>query len=320
MRKVFIKPEAFNRNQHDLCKVTKCGNITEIMELEHRNMECHITSIDADHYMLNATGEVLPYNRTTNRAENSAAKSRMAASMKAVRDIINCNCTELKNCRWMTFTYAENMTDTKRLYADRKAFWMRVRRWHKKNELPMPEYISICEPQGRGAWHLHELWIYPGKAPFLPNHEIAALWQQGFVTVKKLDSCDNVGAYLTAYLCDVPVEEYEGTYKERDLKTAQITLEDGSTVEKKLVKGARLNMYPVGMNFYRTSRGIKRPEVEWTRTYWAKEKVKGATLTYSSVIRLVDTETDFSNDIRYEYYNSARAASQPAIHTADIPK
>lgn len=320
MKKLIISKDEFNPHKHGLCKVTTSGNITEIMQLQHKNDDCPITSIDAAHYMLNATGEVFEYNRTSNRAENSAAKSRMAASMKAVRDIINCNCTELKNCRWMTFTYAENMTDTKRLYSDRQAFWQRVKRWHKKNELPMPEYISICEPQGRGAWHLHELWIYPGKAPFLPNHEIAALWQQGFVTVKKLDSCDNVGAYLTAYLCDVPVEEYEGKYKERDLKTAQITLEDGSTAEKKLVKGARLNMYPPGMNFYRCSRGVKRPEVEWTALDLAKEKVKAATLTYSSAIRLVDTETDFSNDILYEYYNSVRAASQPAVHTADIPK
>lgn len=320
MKKLIISKDEFNPHKYGLCKVTTSGNITEIMQLQHKNDDCPITSIDANHYVLNATGEVFEYNRTTNRAENSAAKSRMAASMKAVRDIINCNCTELKNCRWMTFTYAENMTDTKRLYADRKAFWMRVKRWHKKNELPMPEYISICEPQGRGAWHLHELWIYPGKAPFLPNHEIAALWQQGFVTVKKLDSCDNVGAYLTAYLCDVPVEEYEGTYKERDLKTAQVTLEDGSTAEKKLVKGARLNMYPPKMNFYRCSRGVKRPEVEWTALDLAKEKVREATLTYSSAIRLVDTETDFSNDILYEYYNSVRAASQPAVHTAYIPK
>ena len=323
MKKVLITREEFNPHPLGLCKMTTSGNITEIMQLQHKNESGTITRLNADLYIVNSTGELREYNHTTNRAENSAAKSRMAASMKSVRDIINCNCTELQNCRWMTFTYAENMTDPKRLCSDRQAFWQRVKRWHKKNELPAPEYISICEPQGRGAWHLHELWIYPRKAPFLPNHEIAQLWQHGFVTVKKLDSCDNVGAYLTAYLCDVPLDEYDGTVRQQDIKVAEITMEDGTKTEKKLVKGARLHLYPPGMNFYRTSRGIKRPTSEWMLLHEAKEKVRGATLTYSSVVRLVDgsiatsSGEPFTNDILYEYYNSARTSSQHNAHTVN---
>ena len=320
MKKYDIDISDCKRSRNGICKVTQTGHITEIMEMERKNYGCATRKINADLYEIVATGEVKEYKKTTDRAENSSAKSRFAASMKSLRDLINCNCTEPKNCRWMTFTYAENMTDTKQLYTDRQAFWKRVQRWHKKNNMPVPEYITVCEPQGRGAWHLHEVWVYPSKAPFLPNETISNLWQNGFVTVKKLEDVDNVGAYLTAYLCDVPVEEYDGIYTERDIKVAEITQEDGSKLSKKMVKGARLNLYPTGMNFYRSSRGVKRPEVEWTSVQEAKEKVKAATLTYSSAIRLVSDDGDFSNDIKYEYYNALRTECQPVISMADIPQ
>lgn len=315
MRKYDLKIDECKPSKYGICKVTQCGHITEIMEMERKNTGCATRKINADLYEIIATGEVKEYNRTTNRVENSSAKSRMASSMKAVRDLLNCNCTIIQNCRWMTFTYAENMTDTKRLYSDRQKFWQRVSYWHKRNNLPVPEYITICEPQGRGAWHLHEVWIYPKKAPYLPNDTINQLWQQGFVTVKKLDDVDNVGAYLTGYLADVPLDEYDGEYTDTDIKEAEITQEDGTKAKKKFVKGARLHLYPSGMNFYRCSRGVKRPDVEWTSVKTAKEKVSGATLTYSSAIRLVSDDGEFSNDIKYEYYNGIRPKSQPNKHT-----
>ena len=41
----------------------------------------------------------------------------------------------------------------------------------------------------------------------MPNEVVADLWKQGFVTVKRLDDVDNVGAYLTAYLGDMELSE-----------------------------------------------------------------------------------------------------------------
>lgn len=306
-----ILAEEFNGSKVGICKVTECGNVTEIMEMERKNRGCATRKLNANEYLVIDTGEVKEYTKTDNRAENSSAKSRFAKSMKELRNLINCNCIDTRKCRWMTLTYAENMTDTKRLYDDRKSFWKRVLYWHKKNGLSVPEYISVVEPQGRGAWHLHELWIYPCNAPFLPNEAIRELWQHGFVTVKKLDEVDNVGAYLTAYLCDVPVEEYDGDLKGIQIKTAEVKDEEsGNTLEKKYVKGGRLHMYPAGMNFYRSSRGVKRPVVQWTSKERAKEKVKAATLTYSKTIRLISDDENFTNDIKYDYYNTVRKKTQ----------
>lgn len=298
-------------------KVTTCGNVIEHMSMSKVNRHgssiinlgdykyCLPSDIDSE------TGEITTVRemkRTENRAENM---NGLAKSMKTVRDLINCNVTDPKHCRWLTLTYAENMTDTKRLYRDRQKFWQKVTYWHTKNGKPVPQYIAIVEPQGRGAWHLHELWLYPDVAPFLPNETIRELWQQGFVTVKKLDDVDNVGAYLTAYLCDVPYDEAELhgiDPRGYELKEAEITQEDGTKVKKKYIKGARLNLYPNKMNFYRTSRGVKRPTVEWVDPMKAKEKVSSAKLTYSKAIRLSDDV--FASDIVYEYYNAVRGKSQ----------
>ena len=95
MKKYDIPMEECKPSKYGICKVTECGNITEIMEMERKNTGCATRKINADLYEIVATGEVKEYNRTENRVENSSAKSRMAASMKAVRDLINCNCVEL---------------------------------------------------------------------------------------------------------------------------------------------------------------------------------------------------------------------------------
>ena len=317
MKALKIKTEYADITPSSQTKVTTCGNIVEHLTMSRVNRKgSGIINLGNYQYMI--PGEVDPYTgevvvhdmeRTENRAENTKG---LAQSMKKVRDLLNCNVTNPKHCRWVTLTYAENMTDTKRLYSDRQKFWQRLTNWHKKNGHPVPEYISIVEPQGRGAWHMHEVWIYPSKAPYLPNETIREIWRQGFVTVKKLEDVDNVGAYLTAYLCDVPLDEAEAAGLNTnglEVKEVEVTAEDGSKTHKRYVKGARLHLYPTGMNFYRTSRGVKRPEVEWMSQREAKEKVSAATLTYSKAMRLTDGE-QFRSDLVYEYYNTVRGKSQ----------
>ena len=315
-----IKSEERNKSNSGIVKVTTCGNILETMEMEKVNRKgssiynfgdgfyCNLSDIDLSTGEVH--GEIKEFQRTENRGQNYYG---MRKSMKAVRDIINCNVTVPKNARWLTLTYAENMTDNKRLCRDREVFWKRVIRYHKKHGLSVPEYISVVEPQGRGAWHLHELWVYPAEAPFLPNSDIYGLWGHGFVTVKKIDDIDNIGAYLTAYLCDIPLEEinFQNSIS-LPIKEVDIKQEDGTIITKKFIKGGRLYLYPNKMNFYRTSRGIKRPKVEWVSEEMAKEKVSAGTLTYSKTIRLIDNfgVDDFVNDIHYEYYNLVRVKNQ----------
>lgn len=304
-RKTITKEECAHHRDR-MCKVTTTGNIMEIKEISKLNCKQTIQRLNKDEGVVLSTGEKIQYNHADDRSGNT---KYMAKSMKNLRDLINANTENTDNCLFATFTYAENMTDTKRLYEDKKNFYKRFRYYCEQKGYPRPEYISAAEPQGRGAWHTHDIMIFPGKAPFIPNAELAELWGFGFVTVKKLDNVDNVGAYLTAYLCDIPVEEAERCgINAADYSVKEVDSELGSKQKKKILKGARLSLYPSGMNFYRCSRGVKRPKVEWMPVEKANKKASAATLTYEKYIRIFDDE--FSSDISYRYFNLIRGNRQ----------
>ena len=94
----------------------------------------------------------IQYKHGDTRADNQKGVRQTLARIRA---LINCNVVNPSFCRWLTFTYAENMTDTKRLYKDWDTFRKRFGRWCAQNGIDKPEYIAVVEPQGRGAWHLH---------------------------------------------------------------------------------------------------------------------------------------------------------------------
>lgn len=281
-------------------RLKECGNIVEIMASESRSQGGYITKLNADEYVDNRTGEIFEFKHNENRANDL---SNVAKSLQQGRDILNTNITDVSKCRWLTLTYADNMTDGKKLYTDFDNFNRRAReKWGHY------EYITCAEPQGRGAWHLHCVLIFPNKAPFMANKDVADCWKQGFVTIKKLDDVDNVGAYLTAYLGDMemPDKMDEKMFRSSQIKEVELTDENGKKLTKKYIKGARLSMYPSGFHIFRWSKGIKKPNVTMTNYAEAKEKVNGGTLTYSKGVMLFDEASDFSNTLLYEYYNTIR--------------
>lgn len=292
----------------ELVRVKTAGHIKELMWIEKRNNQMYIRKISADEYIdlreepNPDTGEPIlhKFKRTENRAENKAG---VAKSLALGRDLINTNVTDVSCCRWITLTYAENMQDTKRLYEDFKNFNKRLR-YHLNEKY---EYIVAMEPQGRGAWHAHMLALFDKKAPYIPNAELADIWGQGFVTVKKLDDVDNVGAYLTAYLGDLDLSEVESGNVEpvigyHEIKVVDITDENGKPLQKKYIKGGRLHMYPPKFNIFRYSRGIKKPIVELMAAEKAEKKVRAGTLTFEKTLKL--TNNEFQTHINYRYYNS----------------
>ena len=279
---------------NEIVRVKETGNVLELMWLQRRNKRISIRKISNDEYILLATGEVKRFDKQTSRADNVGTVKR---SLAALRDLINCNCTDVSRCRWVTLTYRENMTDSKRLYRDFKYFVARLR-----YRIGKFEYIVAAEPQGRGAWHLHLLMIFRGKAPYIANEDMARCWRQGFVKVKKLDNVDNVGAYLTAYLGDMSLDDVKqsdvdvnGVY---EVKTVNV-----DNVSKKIIKGLRLSLYPPKFNLYRCSRGVKRPTVQYMSNKSAEEKASSAKLTFEKTVQLSDDDKGFSNLINYRYYN-----------------
>lgn len=308
------------------CKVTTMGNVIEVQMMQKKNHDSVILNVDKDHYCDKRTGEILKKNHIEHRGQDEKSLRKTFAKVRA---IVNTNVTDPQKCLWCAFTYSQEdktpMTDIKRLHGDFKRFWMRFKRFCTKYDYGVPEYISIAEPQGTGSWHLHVIFVWDKKAPFIPNEPntpcapwipkvfMSELWGQGFTSTKKIDNCDNIGAYLSAYLGDMPLDEAQ----ENGVLTPNCTVEtkkyldsDGTLKEKKFIKGGRLYLYPPGMNILRTSKGIKQPTVEIMSQKNAEKKVSGATETFKTAYEILDDDGHVINSISKAYYNTKRSKNQ----------
>jgi len=273
----------------DFVVVTQMHHIIEIQHMEKMNRLAPIKKLDKHTYIDLTTGEVKQFNLSENRGQNL---NSLRQTFKKFRYLINANFRGEPNELHVVLTYAENMTDTKRLYADFDKFMKRLR--YKYKDISTIDYLSGVEPQGRGAWHCHVLLRFNDlEKIYIPNEDMARLWGQGFTKTKSLEDVDNVGAYLTAYLTDIPLDE--GMALGKEIK------EVGG---KRFIKGGRLHLYPPGMQLFRKSRGIVYPERKQMTYETAIKKVGGAKPTFQ---RVYDIEAgDFKNRITFQQYNLKR--------------
>lgn len=287
--------------------VKRCGNITEIRYAVHGPPAIAIEKLSADLYADKRTGEVKEFQHHESRAADKASVSQ---SLRKLRDLINANLKNPETALWVTLTYRENMTDSARLYEDYRRFWQRFKYYLCKQGHPPAEYITAAEPQARGAWHLHCLFLFPGKAPFIPNANIARIWGHGFTKTKSLNGIENPGLYLTAYLGDMELSESvsAGTFQAKRLA-------ESKNKKKAIVKGARLKLYPPGFNLYRYSRGVKRPEVRQTTEQEAQAEISGMALTYEKTISVTDESGAVRNIINYRTYTKTPAENDTTPNT-----
>lgn len=274
-------------------RMKQCGNILEIMFSVYRSKECHIQKIDKYSYVVRKTGELKFFNSGDKRVDDLSTISK---SLALGRDIINTNVTDVRRCRWITLTYRENMRDPNKLYIDFKHFNEDLRAVFGNYE-----YITAAEPQARGAWHLHCILIFPSEAPFMENKTVRKIWGRGFVNVKSLTSCDNLGAYLTAYLANMDITD-KSLFDFVD-SPVENPFED---LPKKVVKGGRLKFYPKGFHIFRYSRGIQKPKIDYMFYDEAKQLVNGLDPTFTKTKQFRDRKSGFENVVKYEYYNLLR--------------
>lgn len=300
-----IRPENL-----DLVKVKEMGNIIEIMHSKKRNNKLPFQRLDDNTYMNIYTGEIKEFKRIENRA---CDLNGVRISLGKLRDLLNTNITDVKKCKWVTLTYAENMTDPSKLKKDFEKFNKRMQYYLKDNPY---EYIVAMEPQGRGAWHAHLVMIFQNNAPYIDNKIMSEKWGHGYTTTKKLDDVDNVGAYLTAYLGDMDINDLKDMDDEEliglngfGIKDIETEI-DGKKVSKKIIKGGRLHMYPPKFNIYRCSKGIKKPIVSYELEINAQKKASAGTLTFEKTIKLADSDSNFENIINYRHYNLVREEKQ----------
>lgn len=297
-----VLSDNFRPTPDDLVKVTECGFITEILYSTHKSNGPVIRRIDKDFYCDLRNGEVKEVHHNEKRSDDMKSVAR---TIKDIRNYINANVTDPTKCKFITLTYAENMRDTKKVFNDFKNFWNKK----FKKEYPNTEYISILEPQGRGAWHLHLIAIFKEKAPFIPNEVIAKMWGHGFTCTRKIDNVDNIGAYLSGYLADLSFDEAEqmGINTEYvPYKTLEVEDENGNKISKKFIKGGRLPLYPVGVHIMRHSKGCVKPSIRYCRNEEAENNVIFDKMTYEVTKEINDNDTGFKNIINRRCYNSIR--------------
>ena len=293
----FLEPIIIQPN--DVVKVTKMNHIIEVQHMEKMNRKANIKKLDKDRYVDISTGEIKEFNHSVNRQDNY---NSLRQTFKKLRYLINNNFVGQANELHITLTYKANMTDPKQLYSDFDKFMKRLRYTYKNDS--SIDYLTVVEPQGRGAWHCHVLIRFNDlDKVFIKNSELRALWGLGFVTIKSLKDVDNIGAYLSAYLADLELTDDTMNEAFKCMKS------DGSIdikeVEgKKFIKGGRLHMYPPGMNLYRKSKGITEPNREEMRFKDIKKVVGSAKPHYSKSYHI--DNGDFENTISFFQYNTKR--------------
>ncbi|MCL2638495.1 MAG: hypothetical protein FWD48_09015 [Oscillospiraceae bacterium] len=292
--KEFIRiDKGIHINDSEPVTVKLTGDIVTVKYTDKRNSEFPIERINDDFYIVKSegTGEVHEVKHGENRLDSTQG---VKESLERLRDYINTNVTNHVNCKWLTLTYAENMTDTERLLEDFRAFNRRCRKQYGRYE-----YITAAEPQQRGAWHLHCLLIFDKPAPYMKNSDVREMWRQGFVNVRKLGEADNLGAYLTAYLGDMSFEDVASAagklpnVKASDFKVVETVGADGKKQSKAIIKGARLKLYPKGFHLYRISRGIKKPVEITMCNREAADLVNGYAKIFERSYKIIDNANCF---------------------------
>ena len=293
-----MEKERYPISPDSIVTVTEMNHLTEIQYMEKMNTRANIKKLNSDEYVHLDTGEIKKFQKTENRSQSY---NSLRQTFKKIRYLINNNFTGEKNELFLTLTYAENMTDPKKLYDDVRKFIMRLK--YRFKDATTIDYINVVEPQQRGAWHCHVLLRFNDlQNIFVPNQEMADLWGHGFVTIKSMKNIDNIGAYLSAYLSDIELTDKTLlTAVEEKREVVSKTIEGK---EKKFIKGGRLHLYPTGMNLYRKSKGIVFPERKRMKYKNIKKIVGNAAPHYSKNIKVENV--DFENNITYEQYNLKR--------------
>lgn len=254
-------------------RVSVQGQFLEVTNLRAKPKQ-NIKKLNKFEYLELTTGEIKEYKLSDKKENDSLRKT-----FNRLRGLIRANFTENEtNQLSITLTYRENMTDSERLYKDFNLFMKKlVYRYKDKFKF---DYIAVAEPQGRGAWHIHLLLKTnnPKDILFIENKALQLIWGHGMTDTQKLKS-DDIGTYYVAYFTDL-IDETKKPLEEMDSKEKS----------KARVKGGRLHYYPKGFKFYRTSRGIVKPEV--LENVSLDDLLETHTVTHSYSYDIVNTTTN----------------------------
>jgi len=225
----------------DVVRLSRQGDVHAEVLFMAQKPKPGVKRLSKTEYVVLSTGEVKKYAPAEGKMRESLRRT-----FQELKALIRTNFSaDDPHQKFITLTYAENMTDADRLYTDFKTFMMRLQYHYKAYPL---DYIVVAEPQGRGAWHMHLMLKSLTPGLWIDKDDLTRIWRHGATEISQLKS-DDVGNYYVAYFTSLSVEA-------KMLANGVANPDDGS---KSYVKGGRLQYYPQGFRFYRCSRGIDRP-------------------------------------------------------------
>lgn len=292
LRMKLIDPETpFLLDPSKDVKVTIAGEVIEVTSTNFKSGKKTIISHAGGNYTVTSSGEERAVTHHDNRSENY---KNLYKTFNHIRGLVNANVTNPNRVRWCTLTYADNMTDTSKLSRDFVSFQKRFYRYCKANGYYIPEYIAVMEPQERGAWHVHIIYIWKDMtAPYIPHDDFEKIWGNGFVNIKSLSpNMDSVtlGAYLTAHLRDT-----------EDKEPSNNSDETASSTNKKHKKGGRLHLYPTNFHIVRHSQGVSVPISKRVSQDEKNQLIRGKSKIYEA--KLSGTDGKYELLIMKEQYS-----------------
>lgn len=128
-------------------------------------------------------------------------KKTLHRARRDLRRLVNCNIAEYS--KFVTLTFREDVKNIKMANYDFKKFKQRLetRIGHKL------QYVCVIEFTKAGRVHYHCVMF---NLPYIKNKELATIWRNGYVKINKIDSVDNVGAYVCKYMTKVDDDRLKG--------------------------------------------------------------------------------------------------------------
>lgn len=127
-------------------------------------------------------------------------RTNFGRARTAIKDYIKCNLPMDYNPdtsnKFVTFTFAENLTDFNRATYEYAKFIKRLRYSSFYNGKQVT-YLTVPERQQRGAWHYHTIMF---NAPFMPFQILQPIWRNGDVNIKMVRDPDHMGNYISKYI------------------------------------------------------------------------------------------------------------------------
>ena len=118
-------------------------------------------------------------------------KKTLHRARRDLRRLVNCNIAEYS--KFVTLTFGEDVRDIRKANYEFKKFKQRLETKIDKKL----QYVCVIEFMQNGRVHYHCVMF---NLPYIKNKVLADIWGNGYVKINKIDSVDNVGAYVCKYM------------------------------------------------------------------------------------------------------------------------